>query len=301
MRRSAPSLPVTCDDGIACTADRCSEAAQACESIPDNARCPEGLCDVAAGGCVMRPCLSADECSDGFFCNGEEVCAGGRCAGGTSLRCDDGISCTVDECVEATRSCTTTPVDARCDDGRFCNGPEVCAPMGCTVREPVICDDMNRCTIDACDDAARMCVFAERDADGDTFSLTSVTGTTPRGGSVAFISGVVRYTPPAGFTGEDTISVTLTDGRNTSGASALTVSVEPPRSELNQPQLNLLPGGQLQLRWQGIPGRSYAIQWSSDLSAWSTISTLTAGPLGDISFTDSQFRGPSAYYRIAIP
>ena len=170
------TAPVTCDDGIGCTNDRCSEAARSCESIPDNARCPEGLCDVAAGGCVTRPCLTAAECSDGIFCNGEEVCSGGRCGAGAALRCDDGISCTVDECVEATRGCSTTPVDSRCDDGRFCNGAEVCAMTGCTVRTPVICDDMQVCTIDACDDVIRMCVFAPRDADNDMFIAQGCTG-----------------------------------------------------------------------------------------------------------------------------
>ncbi|MFN7702016.1 MAG: hypothetical protein ACK5U8_29260, partial [Deltaproteobacteria bacterium] len=69
-----PGTPVACEDGIDCTNDRCSEAARACESIPDSTRCAEGICDPASGGCVVRRCATPAECDDGVFCNGAEEC-----------------------------------------------------------------------------------------------------------------------------------------------------------------------------------------------------------------------------------
>lgn len=162
-----PGTPPTCDDGIDCTSDRCSEAARACESIPDSSRCPEGICDPAAGGCTVRPCMVAAECSDGVFCNGEEQCIANVCRAGTAPACSDGVDCTFDECDERSRTCTTTPLDSRCNDGRFCNGAEVCTPRGCASSMPVFCEDGMDCTTDACDDGSRMCVFSPRDADRD--------------------------------------------------------------------------------------------------------------------------------------
>jgi hypothetical protein len=97
-----------CDDGIACT-------------IPE---CVDGRCD-------FDPWHGL--CDDGEYCNGAEVCdlvLGCISAGNP---CDDGLDCTLDECVEMSQSCTHTPDDALCvDDGRFCNGSELCdLVMGC--------------------------------------------------------------------------------------------------------------------------------------------------------------------------
>jgi hypothetical protein len=69
--------------------------------------------------------------------------------------CDDGIECTDDLCVRG--SCQVRPVDARCEDDSFCNGPPNCAVgVGC-VLAPVVCNDGVSCTVDACDERARAC------------------------------------------------------------------------------------------------------------------------------------------------
>ena len=62
---------------------------------------------------------------------------------------------------------------ARCDDGLFCNGLELCAPAGsaCLPAEAPRCEDDDECTIDSCDERARECsnLRTPRDADGDGF------------------------------------------------------------------------------------------------------------------------------------
>jgi hypothetical protein len=96
--------------------------------------------------------------------------------------CDDGIDCTEDACVGG--QCVATPDDTLCpDDGRYCNGREICDPgEGCTSSgnpcpDGFLCDEDNDicadclgdhqcddgidCTDDACFDGE--CVFEPDD------------------------------------------------------------------------------------------------------------------------------------------
>src|SRR5690606_14638530 len=59
-------------------------------------------------------CTSDEACSDGLFCNGQERCVDGECVAGAPIGCDDGVDCTDDRCVEATRSCEFVPDSSRC-------------------------------------------------------------------------------------------------------------------------------------------------------------------------------------------
>ena len=57
----------------------------------------------------------------------------------------------------------------------------------------------------------------------------------------------------------------------------------------------------MEIRFHGIPGRSYQIQRSTDLASWSTIATVTANSTGGMVFIDENPPQPSAYYRLALP
>ena len=110
-------------------------------------------------------CDAHADCDDGLYCNGSERCAGGTCVGGVPIACADFVDCTQDVCDEAADRCVSTPVDARCDDGRFCNGPNWCDPVfGCANGVDPNCDDGVGCTTDACDEAADRCVSTPQDA-----------------------------------------------------------------------------------------------------------------------------------------
>ncbi len=79
-----------CQDGILCTFDRCDKGISRCRFSPDDA-----------------------QCQDGNHCNGKEICAPRfGCQPGPAVTCQDGDACTVDRCVEATRSCEHLPRDA---------------------------------------------------------------------------------------------------------------------------------------------------------------------------------------------
>lgn len=125
-----------CNDGIACTTDACNEDANSCTHTPNNAMC-----------------------NDGLYCNGVETCHPTLgCQAGTPPNCNDGVSCTVDSCNEATDSCVHTTDNSLCNDGAFCNGAETCdAVAGCKAGTPPNCNDGVGCTVDSCNEATDLC------------------------------------------------------------------------------------------------------------------------------------------------
>ncbi len=80
-----------------------------------------------------RGCPIDAVCGDGF-CQGGENSTNCEidCACVTPADCDDGVACTIDDCVGS--ACQSTPDNSACaDDGQFCNGTEFCdADIGCS-------------------------------------------------------------------------------------------------------------------------------------------------------------------------
>ena len=110
----APDVPppecrvdAQCDDGIACTRDRC---------------------DVAVGRCVHAP--DDAPCDDRRFCNGVERCAVGvGCTAGAPPVCADAVACTRDYCDDAMQYCAAAPDDAMCPISHRCD-----LTRGCVAR-----------------------------------------------------------------------------------------------------------------------------------------------------------------------
>ena len=152
----APGLPVVCDDGVLCTRDECVEELGACQNVPDHTQClPTELCNVQEGCDEPPPCSNDDDCNDASFCNGEETCdeATGACLPGPTPAVDDRIHCTIDSCSDQLGQVVHTPHAARCSDGMFCNGAEICHPVdGCQGGEPPVFSDGVGCTTDRCDE-----------------------------------------------------------------------------------------------------------------------------------------------------
>ncbi|GAB4204607.1 MAG: hypothetical protein OHK0013_19680 [Sandaracinaceae bacterium] len=105
------STDAECDDGISCTADRCTDGR--CVYSPDDTQCDdEEACTsnhcVVGTGCVFDPLPDA-ACDDGIFCNGFDRCAAGTC---TVHNGDPCASPTV--CDESADRCTGCRDDADC-------------------------------------------------------------------------------------------------------------------------------------------------------------------------------------------
>lgn len=102
-----------CDDLIACTFDQCDKSLSRCRNTPDDT-----------------------QCSDQQYCNGQERCVLRQgCVAGPVVTCDDNDGCTIDRCVEATKSCEHTLRDTD-QDG---DPDDHCAPHhDCDDTDPTV-------------------------------------------------------------------------------------------------------------------------------------------------------------------
>ncbi len=162
-------------DGLGCIDGACSEIIpDVCEPNP----CTEPPLSICSGNVVMEYlaeglCVAVEgmaQCSynpEPYDCEADmSVCLEGACVPVECLTpedCDDGLGCTIDECVDNT--CTNTPDPGFCDNSVFCDGEETCDPGntgadsdGCVMGTPVDCDDIDPCTIDTCDELNQMCI-----------------------------------------------------------------------------------------------------------------------------------------------
>lgn len=95
-----------CNDGIACTFDRCDMTLSRCRNTPDDTLC-----------------------ADGVYCNGSEKCVLRLgCQPGPVVTCQDDNPCTIDRCVEASKSCTHAErdLDGDGDPDDHCVGKRDC-------------------------------------------------------------------------------------------------------------------------------------------------------------------------------
>ena len=150
---------VVCDDGVFCNgAETCDpnagcQAAAAPLDPDDGIDCTMDSCDEDNDVIVNEP--DHGFCSNGEFCDGDEVCSTTNgCEAGPARTGDDGIGCTDDSCDEVNDVIINTPNDGLCDNGIFCDGDEVCDPMNdCQAAlEPRDIDDGVSCTEDFCDE-----------------------------------------------------------------------------------------------------------------------------------------------------
>lgn len=116
-----------------------------------------------AGVDAAAECMTAGECDDSLFCNGEEQCSQGRCQPGTPPVVDDGVSCTADVCDETANIVTNTAADAACDNADKCDGIETCsATSDCQNGQPVQCPADTTCIAYACVPGTGSCVAGDR-------------------------------------------------------------------------------------------------------------------------------------------
>ncbi len=150
-----------CDDGNACTSDRCDPVGL-CEHTPDNAACDDGnactgdTCDAVAG-CLHTG--SAEGCDDHNACTTDSCDPGVGCVYvplvGTG--CDDANLCTYGDACDLAGACHGTAAGCANDPGvcgarRTCNGTAVCDVAN--PGDATSCNDDQACTYgDHCDGA----------------------------------------------------------------------------------------------------------------------------------------------------
>jgi hypothetical protein len=242
-----------CDDQIACTRDLCV-LGRYCVSSADSSRC-----------------------SDGVFCNGEEVCDPAMgCRDGTPERCADDDVCTVDACDEDNKRCRHDPrdfdgdgeADWHCAGGTDCDdfdpttgstASEICGDgVDNDCDDKVDEDDCVRSMHDRCEDALEV-------SSGGAF-LVDLAGATPNYASSCSAPAArdVAFTFVLTEAKDVTVSVNglLSDGSDETAS----VSVRTDCSDITT-EKKCSHGFPAQVRLRALPpGRYFAIA-SSDVAA----------------------------------
>jgi len=143
-----------CADDFPCTTDRCDQELQRCRHSPDD-----------------------EVCADAVYCNGDELCDPKLgCISGPPVACADTDPCTIDTCVEKTRSCSRSARDADGDGDPVWN----CAGGGdCDDTDPSVnsntkevCDNDRDDNCDGTIDESK-CVSPEYDSCADALRINA--------------------------------------------------------------------------------------------------------------------------------
>ena len=133
-------------------------------------------------------------------------------------------------------------------------------------------------------------------------ALTNAGPSSTAGGSVSLLNDWVLYAPPSGFTNADTFSFAVTNasGRSAIGTAAVNITTDNASSQ--NVTVDDLGNGSFRLRCSGIPGRTYAIQFSNDLGnpVWQPLASGTADAQGVFTHIDTPPVG-TRFYRTAFP
>lgn len=151
---------------------------------------------------------------------------------------------------------------------------------------------------------ARVADFLGSDPDGDGVTLLSVGPASSQGGTVVTNSGWVVYTPPAGFTNSDSFPFVLSDGRGGISQGTAAVNVTFDNVVPQNLRAELLGDGSVRLTFDGIPGRTYSIEFTDNLENpnWQILGTALAGEAGIFTITDLLPPGaPQRFYRATWP
>jgi len=135
----------------------------------------------------------------------------------------------------------------------------------------------------------------DSDADLDPLTVVSVSGTSTNGGTVALSGGVITYMPVAGYSGLDSFTYTVSDGRGgtISGQVIVFVSNKP----LPGPNA-LIIAGIANVCFAGTPGQIYDIQRApTPAGTWTTVLTTVAPVYGIIQYTDPSPLPGKGFYR----
>ncbi|QJE98143.1 Calx-beta domain-containing protein [Luteolibacter luteus] len=135
--------------------------------------------------------------------------------------------------------------------------------------------------------------------EGRAVSLVSVQNLpTAQGGTVTIVDGWIYYQPPAGFSGADSFTFTITDGVQTvTGTVGIAASAESGASFNIVGQFT--QGDDRLIVCLGISGRTYLLQTSEDLAVWTNSGSPQVCPAnGAMLFTDVGPLPETRYYRV---
>ncbi len=165
-----------CNGVSHCADGACTQDVQPVSCAQLDGECTAGQCNPVDGSCAAVAANAGAVCGDdGNACNGVSHCSDGACdqdvgpvdCSATDDACNDGV------CQPATGACEPAPVPdgTLCLNPVYCDGAEICSKGQCAAGAPVVCDDGDPCTVDACDPAGDQCVSSEKACDAGQVCL----------------------------------------------------------------------------------------------------------------------------------
>lgn len=146
----------------------------------------------------------------------------------------------------------------------------------------------------------------DADGDWDPLQVVSVDASTVQGGSLYLDGPWIIYVPllTHGASAEDGFNYRVSDGISSPVTGSVVIRAAGSSTSTASPlQIRVLGGvpALLELRFQGIAGRSYQLQRADSLAGpWVNAGTASAGANGVIRFTEPQ-GGESSFFRILEP
>lgn len=152
---------------------------------------------------------------------------------------------------------------------------------------------------------ASQLVGNDRDGDWDALQLLSVNAASAGGGTVVRDGPWIIYLPPvSGGPATDSFTYQVSDGFG--GTAVGTVSVQvalPPDTSAGPLSIRSLTGPpvQVEVRFQGIAGRSYRVQTAAAVTGpWAEAGTIAADGVGVLLFVETPQPDPR-FFRILEP
>jgi hypothetical protein len=142
----------------------------------------------------------------------------------------------------------------------------------------------------------------DTDSDGDPITLAGVSAASANGGTVVSNTGWIFYTPAPGFTNADTFTYTITDSWAAPATGVVTVNLRTNSGPSPNLTISDLGNGLYAIRGDGIPDRTYRIQFAENVQPtnWATLGPAPADPSGVFQFVDTN-GGPQRFYRSVYP
>jgi hypothetical protein len=155
--------PEECDDEDPCTDDTCTSSLcyhaycgsgeQCCPGVGCASCCSDSQCENDDDLCTKEVCTAEGRCQSGPLCSdGQQCCEGadnatcGACC--VPDDCDDGIPCTVENCLDG--QCSHTANNELCDDGEICDPlQDGCVPVA-MCDGPEDCVSADKCQTGSC-------------------------------------------------------------------------------------------------------------------------------------------------------
>jgi hypothetical protein len=143
----------------------------------------------------------------------------------------------------------------------------------------------------------------DSDPDGDPLTVTAVGNPSAEGASVALAAGQITFSPPADFSGQDSFTYTLSDGRGGTTEGTVLVTVREADTDGNSSaRIRAIDGG-FAIRFAGVPGEMYRVQWADFANGpWSNLDDpIAADTLGRVEADDTTAPQPNTRFYRMIP